>query len=45
MAQYKYFIQEGFEPEDIVTAEGLENRVFKHVTKNELWDRMLKDGN
>ena len=45
MAQYKYFIQEGFEPEDIVTADGLENRVFKHVTKSELWDRMLKNGN
>ena len=44
--QYKYFIQEGFEPEDIVTADGLENKVFRLVSIDELHDRLLyKNGN
>lgn len=41
--QYKYFIQEGFEPEDIVTADGLENRVFRLVTLDELHHRLLSN--
>jgi hypothetical protein len=43
LEQYKYFIAEGFETEDIVN--DMDGKVFKNVTKDGFYKRILTYGN
>lgn len=43
LKQYKYFIAEGFEAEDIIN--DMEGKVFKNVSKAGFYERILTYGN